>query len=102
MERKGRGKKTYNREKCLFAGYRKGRTEAETLNFKIISMRTKDLKDIVNNSDTTDILTFSFAKEELERRNFNQKNKIDTPKRRKKLNKKYPEHKHLLGRSKKR
>lgn len=102
MERKGRGQKTYNREKRLFAGYRKGRTEAETLNFKIISMRTRDLKQIVNNSDRTNTLALSFAKEELERRNFNQKNKIDTPKKRKKLNKQYPEHKHLLGRSKKR
>jgi len=102
MIRKGKGRKTFNREKQLFANTKKGRTPAETLHYKIISMRTKDLKNIVQNSDGLDLLTVSFAKEELDRRNFNQKYKIDTQSKRNKLNKKYPEHKHLLRRSHKR
>lgn len=102
MIRKGKGRKTFNREKQLFANTKKGRTPAEILHFKIISMRTKDLKNIVQNSDGLDLLTVSFAKEELDRRNFNQKYKIDTRSKRNKLNKKYPEHKHLLRRSNKR
>lgn len=102
MIRKGRGKKTFNREKLLFSNTKKGRTTAETLHFKVISMSTTRLKDIVQNPETTDILTLSFAKEELDRRNFNQKYKIDTQKKRNKLNKQYPEHKHLLRRSRKR
>jgi hypothetical protein len=102
MLRKGRGKKTFNREKRLFSNTRKGRTPTETLHFKVISMSTRDLKNIVENPDTTDLLTLSFAKEELERRNFNLKNKIDTKSKRNKLNKKFPEHKHLLRRSGKR
>lgn len=102
MIRKGRGKKTFNREKLLFANSKKGRTPAESLHFKVISMRTKELKNIVKNPDSTDLLTLSFAKEELDRRNFNQKHKIDTQSKRNKLNKKYPEHKHLLRRSGKR
>jgi hypothetical protein len=102
MNRKGRGKKTFYREKLLFSNTKKGRTPAETLHFKVISMRTTELKDIVQNSETTDALTLSFAKEELDRRNFNQQHKIDTQRKRNKLNKKYPEHKHLLRRSGKR
>lgn len=102
MIRKGRGKKTFNREKKLFSNTKKGRTPAETLHFKVISMRTRDLKHIVENPDTVDLPTASFAKEELDRRNFNQKNKIDTQSKRHKLNKKFPEHKHLLRRSGKR
>lgn len=99
MLRKGKGKKTFHREKGLFANTKKGRTPAETLHFKIISMRTRDLKEIVKNPEISDQLTLSFAKEELDRRNFNQKYKIDTQAKRNKLNKKYPEHKHLLRRS---
>ena len=102
MNRKGRGKKTFYREKLLFSNTKKGRTPAETLHFKVISMRTTELKDIVQNSEKTDALTLSFAKEELDRRNFNQQHKIDTQRKRNKLNKKYPEHKHLLRRSGKR
>lgn len=102
MIRKGKGNKTFYREKILFSNTKKGRTPAETLHFKIISMRTTELKEIVKNPDTNDILTLSFAKEELDRRNFNQKYKIDTQRKRNKLNKKYPEHKHLLRRSGKR
>jgi hypothetical protein len=95
MIRKGKGKKTYTKEKSLFCNCRKGRTDAETLNFKIISKRTSDLKHIINNPDS-DILSKSFAKEELDRRNFNQQNNIGTQKHRSKLDKKYPEHKNLL------
>jgi hypothetical protein len=95
MLRKGRGKKTYIRDKTLFSNSRKGRTDAETLNFKIISKKTSDLKKIINNPDS-DILSKSFAKEELDRRNFNQRNNIGTQKHRSKLDKKYPEHKNLL------
>jgi hypothetical protein len=95
MLRKGRGKKTYFKDQQLFSVSKKGRTDAETLNFKIISMRTKDLKEILNNPGS-DILSLSFAKEELDRRNFNQKNKIGTQKHRSKLDKQYPEHKNLL------
>jgi hypothetical protein len=102
MIRKGKGKKTFNREKQLFSNTKKDRTPAEILHFKIISMSTRDLKHIVLNPDTVDLLTASFAKEELDRRNFNQKNKIDTQSKRHKLNKKYPEHKYLLRRSSKR
>ncbi len=102
MIRKGRGKKTFNREKRLFSNTRQGRTPTETLHFKIISMSTRDLKNIVQNPDTADLVALSFAKEELDRRNFNQKNKIDTQSKRNKLNKKFPEHKHLLRRSGKR
>lgn len=102
MLRKGRGKKTFHREKLLFSNTKKGRTPAENLQFKIISMRTRDLKEIVKNPESADLLTLSFAKEELDRRNFNQKHKIDTQSKRNKLNKKYPEHKHLLRRSGKR
>lgn len=95
MIRKGKGKKTYNRDKILFSGYRKGRTDSETLHFKIISKRTKELKKIINDPNS-DILSASFAKEELERRKFNKKNKIGTQKHRSKLNKQYPEHKNLV------
>jgi len=102
MIRKGKGKKTFNREKKLFSNTKNGRTPTETLHFKVISMRTRDLKNIVQNPETVDLLTASFAKEELARRNFNQKNKIDTQSKRHKLNKKFPEHKHLLRRSGKR
>lgn len=102
MNRKGKGKKTFYREKLLFSNTRKGRTPAETLHFKVISMRTTELKDILEHPETTDTLILSFAKEELDRRNFNQKYKIDTQKKRNKLNKQYPEHKHLLRRSRKR
>lgn len=102
MIRKGRGKKTFIVEKKLFSNTKKGRTPAESLHFKIISMRTRDLKNIVQNPNTVDLLSLSFAKEELDRRNFNQKNKIDTQSKRNKLNKKFPEHKHLLRRSSKR
>lgn len=98
MLRKGRGKKTFNREKQLFSKTKKDRTPTETLHFKIISMRTRDLKYIVQNLETVDSLTFSFAKEELYRRNFNQKHKIDTQSKKNKLNKQYPEHKHILQR----
>jgi len=102
MIRKGRGNKTFNREKKLFSNTKKGRTPTETLHFKIISMSTRDLKHIVQNPDTVDLLSSAFAKEELDRRNFNKKNKIDTQSKREKLNKKYPEHKHLFRRSGKR
>lgn len=102
MIRKGKGKKTFNREKLLFSKTKRGRTPTENLQYKIISLRTRELKNIVNNPDSTDLLTLSFAKEELDRRNFNQKHKIDTQSKRNKLNKKYPEHKHLLRRSGKR
>lgn len=102
MIRKGRGKKTFNREKMLFSNTKKGRTPTETLHLKIISMRTNKLKEIVQNPDSMDILSVSFAKEELDRRNFNQKYQVDTQRKRNKLNKKYPEHKHLLRRSGKR
>ena len=101
MERKGKGKKTFYRERRLFANYKKGRTDAEKLNYKIISMRTRDLKQILSEPDKQDLLTISFAKEELDRRNFNQKHQIDTQKKRLKLDKQYPEHKHLLSRRKK-
>jgi hypothetical protein len=101
-KRKGKGKKTFAREKKFFSNIKKGRTPAETLHFKIISMRTRDLKNIVQNNNTEDLLTLSFAKEELDRRNFNQKNKIDTQSKRHNLNKKFPEHKHLSHRSYKR
>jgi hypothetical protein len=96
MIRKGKGEKTFARERKLFSNTKKGRTPAETLHFKIISMRTRDLKNIVQNPDKVDLLTLSFAKEELDRRNFNQKNKIDTQSKRHKLNKKFPEHKHIM------
>jgi len=95
MLRKGRGKKTFFKEKQLFSGCRKGRTDSETLNFKIISKKTSDLKKIINDPDS-DILSKFFAKEELDRRNFNQQNNIGTQKHRSKLDKKYPEHKNLL------
>ena len=74
MIRKGKGKKTFNREKRLFSNTKQGSTPTETLHFKVISMSTRDLKNIVQNPDTVDLLTLSFAKEELDRRNFNQKN----------------------------
>jgi len=102
MIRKGKGKKTFKREKLLFSNSKKDRTSTENLHFKIISMRTSELKNIVENSTDVDFLTLSFAKEELDRRNFNQQYQIDTQKKRNKLNKKYPEHKHLLRRSRKR
>lgn len=102
MLRKGKGKKTFYREKLLFSNNKKGRTPAENLQFKIISMSTKRLEEIVKNPESVDLLTLSFAKEELDRRNFNQKYKIDTQSKRNKLNKKYPEHKHLFRRSGKR
>jgi hypothetical protein len=95
MLRKGRGKKTFIKDQQLFSVSKKERTDAENLNFKIISMRTKELKEIINNPNS-DILSLSFAKEELHRRNFNKKNKIGTQKQRSKLNKQYPEHKNLL------
>jgi hypothetical protein len=99
MIRKGRGKKTFTREKLLFSNSKKDRTSTENLHLKIISMRTSELKNIVENSTNIDILILSFAKEELDRRNFNQQYQVDTQKKRNKLNKKYPEHKNLLRRS---
>lgn len=101
MIRKGKGKKTFKREKLLFSNSKKDRTLTENLHLKIISMSTSELKNIVENSTNTDLLTLSFAKEELDRRNFNQQYQVDTQKKRNKLNKKYPEHKHLLRRSRK-
>lgn len=99
MIRKGKGKKTFTREKLLFSNSKKDRTSTENLHLKIISMRTSELKNIVENSTNVDFLTVSFAKEELDRRNFNQEYRVDTQKKRNKLNKKYPEHKNLLRRS---
>ena len=102
MIRKGKGKKTFRREKLLFSNSNKDRTSTENLHLKIISMCTSELKNIVENSTNFDFLTLSFAKEELDRRNFNHKYQVDTNKKRNKLNKKYPEHKHLSRRSRKR
>lgn len=97
MIRKGKGNKTFNREKLLFSNFKKDMTEYEKLNIKIISLSNEELKTILDNSSEHDILTVSYAKEELFRREFNQKNGIDTQKKRTKLNKKYPEHKHLVN-----
>ncbi len=98
MQRKGKGKKTFSREKLLFSNFRLDMTEYEKLNIKIISLSNEELKIILDNSSKHDILTVSYAKEELSRREFNKKNGIDTKKKRTKLNKKYPEHKHLMNR----
>jgi hypothetical protein len=66
------------------------------LNLKIIGLSDKDLQSIIDSPNLHDILTTSYAKDEYARREFNRKYQIDTQKKRTKLNKKYPEHKHIM------
>jgi hypothetical protein len=96
MLRKGKGNKTVHREKSLFSNQKTDMTEYEKLNLKIISLSSDKLQEIINNSSNYDLLSVSYAKEELSRREFNQQHNIDTTNKRTKLNKKYPEHRHLV------
>jgi hypothetical protein len=97
MLRKGKGRKTFRGEKYLFSGSKKDITEYEKLNIKIISYANEQLQYILDNPSAYDLLTIDYAKEELDRRKFNKEHGIDTKKKRTRLNKKYPEHKHLMN-----
>lgn len=101
MYRKGQGRKTYSREGRLFSANRSGMTESDKINLKVISMSNDVLKKIIENPEENDRLIVSFAKEEYARREFNKAHNLADNKLRRKLNNRFPEHKHMTRKWKK-